>query len=217
MERDEEAVSSSPDSVKRILAHIPIIHSQADMGSYGSEVRRAYIQEKGAAAWKESRQAIDEFWQALEQTILSLDLDYNRVRIYQDALPVCGREADIVRDLAKAGGANYRIVLELMRRGAVLEGTESLELLLREYELLKSGKDGSDPSAEQETGEDGNETAAELLQARDRFIADRIDATLKPGEIGLLFIGALHHVVELLPETVEVMAPEDLAASLSRG
>lgn len=199
------------DSAKRVLVHIPIVHSQVDMGSYGSEVRHAYIQEKGVAAWEDSRRAIEEFWQALEQLILSLDLDYSRVRIYQDALPVCGRETDIVRDLAKAGGANYRIVLELMQRGSVLEGTESLEFLLREYDLLKSGKDGRDPSAEQEHREDDHETAAELLQARDRFIADRIDATLKPGEVGLLFIGALHHVVELLPETIEVMAPVESA------
>lgn len=186
------------------------------MGSYGEEVQRAYILQKGTVAWKESRIAIAEFWKTLERTILSLDLDCSRLRIYQDALPACGREADIVDDLAKAGGENYRILLELMKRGAVLEGTESLELLLREYELLKSGKDGDGPSAEQETREDGHKTAADLLRERDCFIAGRIDETLNPGEIGLLFIGALHHVVELLPETIEVMTLEDLAAGLSR-
>lgn len=208
--RDKTPVREASNSGKRVLVHIPIVHSQADMGSYGSEIRRTYIAERGAKAWTDSRQAIDAFWQGLEQAILSREFDYSRVRIYQDALPVCGREADIIRDLAKTGGANYRIVLELMRRGATLEGTESLELLLHEYDLLKSNKDDTEPPVARQN----HELAAELLQARDRFIAERIDRTLKPGEFGLMFIGALHRVTELLPETIEVATPEDWSTGL---
>jgi pheromone shutdown protein TraB len=36
--------------------------------------------------------------------------------------------------------------------------------------------------------------AAELLAARDRFIAQRIAATLAEGETGLLFLGAAHRL-----------------------
>ncbi len=38
----------------------------------------------------------------------------------------------------------------------------------------------------------------ELIDARDGYIARRIDETLKPGEAGLLFIGMLHHVDKML-------------------
>lgn len=200
----------------RVLIHIPIVHSQADMGSYDEQVRNAYIQQRGARAWQDSRRAIALFWKALETKILSLDLDYARIRIYQDALPVCGCEADIVRDLAKTGAANYRILLKLMERGAVLEGTESPELLLREKDLLNAGESGSDSPRNAENREALHERAAELLRARDRFIADRIDETLAPGEIGVLFIGALHHVTDLLSESIKVVSLKEFETGLSR-
>lgn len=187
----------------RTLVHIPIVHGLAEMGSYREELRRAYIRQVGEQAWQDSQRAIAAFWQALEDKLLSLDLDWPRLRLYQDALPVCGHEAEIVRDLAATGVANYRILMVLMQRGAVLEGTESAELLLRERALLTAGGGGA--------AERGEEAAA-LLRTRDRFIAGRIDATLLRGETGLLFIGALHHVTGLLPDTIQVMELEDFAA-----
>ena len=102
-------------------------------------------------------------------------LDYPRVRIYQDGLPVCGKETDIVRELAGAGSTNHQLVLELAGRGAMLMGTEDPPLLLREYQLQR-----------QHAGAAGDE-AAEVLAGRDRFIARRIEATLQDGETGLLF------------------------------
>jgi hypothetical protein len=37
-----------------------------------------------------------------------------------------------------------------------------------------------------------------LLERRDQFIAERIADTLKDGEIGILFMGVLHHVEDRL-------------------
>jgi signal transduction histidine kinase len=59
------------------------------------------------------------------------------VRLYQDGLPVCGREEEIVRDLAGSGSQNHQILLELIARGARLTGSESPSLLLEEYELAR--------------------------------------------------------------------------------
>ena len=195
--------SQSGETAHRTLVHIPIVHGLAEMGSYQEELRHAYIRQVGEQAWQDSQRAIAAFWQALEDRLLSLDLDWSRLRLYQDALPVCGHEAEIVRDLAATGAANYRILMALMQRGARLEGTESAELLLRERELLMAGANDAP---------DRGEEAAALLHARDRFIAERIDATLQPGETGLLFIGALHHVAKRLPETIRVMELEAFAA-----
>jgi hypothetical protein len=78
-----------------------------------------------------------------------------------------------------------------MREGATLVGTESPALLLDEYRLLQS----SDNAQGQ---------AAALLEARDRFIAGQIDATLHDDEDGVLFIGALHKVARFLPRRVKV-------------
>lgn len=78
-----------------------------------------------------------------------------------------------------------------MQGGATLIGTESLTLLLDEFKLLQS------PSRTEAQ-------AAALLEARDKFIAKQIDATLSDGEIGILFIGALHQVAQVLPKRIEV-------------
>lgn len=199
----------------RMLVHVPIIHSQADMGSYREQVRHAYIRQKGVRAWEDSRRAIDRFWEVMEKRILSLDLDYARLRIYQDALPVCGREADIIRDLAQTGAANYTILQILMERGATVEGTESLELLLRERDLLSANGNSPGAPANRRDRQAVAEAAADLLRARDRFISARIDETLKPRDIGMLFIGALHHVTDLLPGTIKVMSLEDFETRLS--
>jgi hypothetical protein len=45
---------------------------------------------------------------------------------------------------------------------------------------------------------------ADLLEARDRFIAGRIDTTLGDREDGILFIGALHKVAKFLPQRIRV-------------
>ncbi len=120
----------------RRLVHIPVIHSHADMGSAAEEVRRAYIERGGEDAWERSRRAIAELWDAIERAVDSLDLDYRKVRLYQDGLAVCGLEEKIVRDLAAEGGANYRILLKLVECGAALEGTEDPDLLRTEFELI---------------------------------------------------------------------------------
>ena len=185
------------------------------MGSAQNELRRVYIETLGADAWEQSRRAIAEFWDAIEKAVNSLHLDYRKVRLYQDGLPVCGLEEKIVRDLAAQGGANYRILLRLMERGASLEGTEDPDLLRTEYELTMRAAPGA--AAKAAVGAPNDASAKqfqELLDQRDRFIARRIDATLKPGEIGILFLGALHRAVEKLPDDVRVVSlPEMLQAS----
>jgi len=196
----------------RTLIYIPIVHSEADMGSSSDDVRQAYIRQKGLEAWETSRAAIKRVWADIDTAISALHVDFHRMRLYQDGLPVCGFEERIVRDLAgtPAGGVNYQILARLMDLGARLEGTEDLELLLKEREMLKSGT--SDPLSSANATVLQAESASvkrELLHDRDCFIARRIDETLQPGEIGLLFLGALHDATAKLPATIKVVSLDD--------
>ena len=210
-----KALLGSPDAAgacvtPRRLIYVPVVHGLTELGSVAGEVRERYIAQKGRDAWDQSRRVIADFWRDLEQKIKALDLDCDKLRLYQDGLPVCGREAEIICDLVETGGMNYRILLFLMARGAALEGTESPELLLREYRLLKAetawrpGQTCRKPSA------DAAAAAKVLLEERDRFIARRISATLRPGETGMLFVGALHRVADLLPRTIDVKRLDDI-------
>lgn len=175
----------------RRLVHIPIVHAEADLGPASGAVRQAYLDKGGEAAWNNSRSALARFWRAIEAATGRIAIGDPPPRLYQDGLPVCGFEARIVADLAGQGGANYRILAKLAARGARIEGTEDPDLLRQEYELIMAGsKDEA--------------VLRDLLERRDGFIALRIDRTLQLGETGLLFLGALHRVVERLPRTIHV-------------
>jgi len=201
----------------RKLIYVPIVHTTADMGSQAEALEREHVRRHGRGEWARTRRLIDEVWEGLRTRLLALALDYRGVRIYQDGLPVCGRELDIVREVAQAGSRNYALILELLDRGAMLEGTESPDLLREEYERIRSAiPKESVTRGRMQTGESASaglpdqareESAREserILRQRDEFIGRRIDETLKEGEVGILFIGLMHRVDRFLPRDVEV-------------
>ena len=104
---------------------------------------------------------------------------------------MCGKEEQIVHELAGAGSLNHQLVLELMGKGAVLAGTEDPQLLIREYQLHRRRMETTG-LADQPAGPPSE--AADLLAARDLFIAQRMAATLQESETGLLFLGAAHRI-----------------------
>ncbi|MBI4495928.1 MAG: hypothetical protein HY697_03235 [Deltaproteobacteria bacterium] len=122
-------------------------------------------------------------------------------------MPVCGREVEIVTELAEAGSPNHRLLRRLMERGAKLEGTESAALLMEEYALAKRVLEAKDArQAQAIEARQGSQSGA-LLLARDRFIARRIHETLLPGETGLLFLGLLHDLRRWLDRRIRVFPP----------
>ena len=54
------------------------------------------------------------------------------------------------------------------------------------------------------TPEEQHKRLHRLLEARDSFIAERIAATLQEGEVGLLFLGALHRLDALRSTDIRV-------------
>ncbi|HEY4933998.1 MAG TPA: hypothetical protein VII23_20740 [Terriglobales bacterium] len=191
----------------RTLICIPIIHTPADMGALSEPIQRLKVKKLGKRTWEQNIELVKNFWTEIEQATESLDLPYQRLRLYQDGLPVCGHEWEIVNDLAKAGSRNYQLLLKLKEKGATLMGTESSELLVEEYQLAKQVV-GEEPS------QDSTRHAARwqslqdfLLKRRDQFIGRRISETLLAGETGLLFVGMLHAVEPWLDEDIQVIRP----------
>ena len=178
----------------RTLIVIPIIHTEQDMGSLVEQIKEEYVTRYGREKWTEHLKSIDEVWSGIRRMIAALELPYTRVRLYQDGLPLCGKEADIVKEVAARGSKNHQLLVELMEQGARLMGTEDPDLLLQEYQFHQDALGG---------GEQGHENQREdqsrkLLSKRDRFMAGRVNATLSAGEIGLLFVGMAHSVEPLL-------------------
>ena len=185
----------------RVLIHVPIIHTQADMGALGEPLKRQLVQRFGQHWWQSNVSLIDRAWDEIEASLITPEMPYERVRIYQDGLPICGRELDIVKELAEAGSRNHRLVLELVRRGATIMGTESGELLIKEYGRVRRLLGSCEVRAKDE---DFKASGDALIQKRDRFIAQRIAATLAPGETGILFLGMLHAAAGLLPADIRL-------------
>lgn len=182
----------------RILIVIPIIHTEQDMGSLREEIKQEYVTRYGDQKWTEHLKSINQVWNGIRQMIAVLELPYARVRLYQDGLPLCGKEADIVKEVAAQGSQNHQLLVELMAQGAQLMGTEDPALLLQEYQLIQGELGGGKPGHENQQ----QEQSRGLLAQRDRFIAGRINATLPSGEIGLLFVGMAHSVEPLLDEDI---------------
>ncbi|MDP3182077.1 MAG: hypothetical protein Q8M54_04575 [Desulfobaccales bacterium] len=188
------------------MIYIPIIHTQADMGALQESVVRATLEKVGRPGLSRKTAAIDKIWTEIERVIDALSLSFDRVRLYQDGLPVGGGEAEIVTELARAGSRNYQLLLRLMAQGATLMGTESGDLLVQEYQLAKQSLTARPPRA---AGVAAHRRALSeaLLQRRDHFIAQRINDTLKPGETGILFLGMLHSLERYLHQDVKVIYP----------
>jgi hypothetical protein len=187
----------------RELIWIPVVHTEADLGNMSERVRQIYVKRVGQAKWEQHVKDVREFWTKVQEVIAKLDLAWERVRLYQDGLPNCGREVEIVNTIAKSGSFNHQLLLKLMERGARIIGTESPELLVQEYELARQLLA---PGASAENGKPAECVARNrrILDMRDRYIAERIGQTLKQGETGLVFLGMLHSLKGRLPDDIRV-------------
>ncbi|MEW6731750.1 MAG: hypothetical protein AB1489_10515 [Acidobacteriota bacterium] len=150
---------------------------------------------------------IAEMWVVIEQTVDNLALCYEKVRLYQDGLPVCGREVEIITELAKTGSYNYRLLLELTKKGATIMGSESPDLLLEEYQLTKQLLSVKDPREIDKIDAHQKNLRHSLLKKRDQFIANRINTTLSNGETAILFLGLLHSLVDKLDKDIQIIYP----------
>jgi hypothetical protein len=189
---------------KRKLVYIPMIHTSADMGTLGASIRSKKVSTLGRRGVAHVADVVGKMWEKIEGVAARLPRTKGTVRVYQDGLPVCGHEQEIVSELAEAGSRNHRLLLELQARGAVLMGTESPELLVDEYHLA-TAEFASEETPRTDTRR--QQLRDSLLEKRDRFIAERINATLAAGESGILFLGMLHDAAKYLDTDIDVAYP----------
>lgn len=194
-----------PREGRRRLIWIPIIHTEADLGNMAGPVRDLYVRKRGPAKWARHVADIGRLWRQIRARIEGMHLEYAKVRLYQDGLPNCGQEKQIVADLARAGSQNHQLLADLMARGATIVGTESPELLLEEYNLARKTLAAPARSGPRGAGPRRGDPDKALLERRDRYIGQRVAETLRPGETGLIFLGLLHSLAGRLPPDIEVI------------
>lgn len=188
----------------RTLIIQPIVHTPVDMGSMGEALVKQGITKLGEKEWQENQKKIAEFWNRVEEALDKLNLDWHKVRIYQDGMPVGGESAkQMVEKIAAQGSRNYQILKKLIEKGAVIEETENKGLLLKEYDYVKQLVSAPSEAEKTEALKLYEKAKDDLIKERDQFIAAQINQTLKEGERGILFIGAHHQVKDKLAKDIE--------------
>lgn len=203
----------------RKLLIVPVFHTGAEMGSVREYMERASESAFGKVAWEEHKRDLGQFWADLEGSLgRKLEgVDLGRVKLYQDGQVVDGPLGiKIVEEIAERGSKNHQILLELIRRGATLMRTENFELLKEEYNFIKGMATARSLLEAKMVKDAYRKRRDDLLKERDLYIAKNIARSLKDGELGILFIGATHHIKENLPEDIEVEYPEGIIDTASR-
>jgi len=191
------------ESARRLI-WVPIIHTEVELGSLADSYKDLCIKKIGKAGWNDYLKSVEDMWKSIRSELGCMKLDYENVRLYQDALPTCGEEEQIVKELAAGGSPNHTLLLEIMGKGAKLTGTESPEILTEEYELIRTVVKSRNSESGQRLTESYRKRSGEILKRRDCYIAERIDETLGLDETGLIFLGLLHSLDLVLPPSVHM-------------
>lgn len=176
---------------------------EADLGSVADSVTKRTIAELGEEAWARHKETVSSYWDAIIKYFNGIKVA--DIRAYQDGMVIGGDIGrKIVSEGVRAGSKNSEVLLILIQRGAVLEKTEDLAMVSKERDYIVKLKNAVTARQKMSAYIRYRMSKNHLLVKRDRFIADRINRTLKERETGVLFIGAYHNIIPLLDKDIRV-------------
>lgn len=183
-----------------VLYHVPIIHTSEEYGTLSPAIRRALISRLGEKIFEKFQEEIHAYWRLVEARIEKTIHDFNGLIIYQDSFPIGPREkileffGHLLRDYPQKS-PNFNLVKKMLDRGAILEGTEDMNLVLKLMKIYQLVSEASSPLEQNRILVENAARAKEIMRKRDAFIAQRICDTLPVDGRGILFIGRDHDVV----------------------
>lgn len=185
---------------KRKLYYIPMIHIEKELGdlqTVTTQVRESVFGKDQAAVFPKK---VEEYWKLVERTLqfktnlFQADIAC-KTHVFVDSLP--NTEEWLVKfilsDLIDKGFPAYQLIGELQTAGATVHGTEDPKLLVQEREYQQESKNRflQDEEIDVAKGE-------ELLKERDDVIIKCVHEKVPENEMGIIFIGRLHNVIEPL-------------------
>lgn len=197
------------------MIYVPILHTEPDLGTLAAKVGKAGQEIVGTKRWQVHKKTVGQFWKQIAKFFEKIDV--LGFKIYQDSLPASGALGlKIVRENAKAGSLNHKLILDLVKGGAKVVKTEDGALLKEEYFLVKDLAEASNILSGIIAYLRLKRRQERLLFQRDKFTAKRIDKTLKLGETGIAFLGANHDAVSILStlqmKVIKLKEPEKIRA-----
>lgn len=188
----------------RKLIYVPILHISADLGSISKHVNSRGRNIAGDINWDKHKNTVLGFWSAVADSFSSLNV--KKFKLFQDGMVANGEIGQkILEEGKKKGSKNLEIISQLIDRGAQLVKTEDFSLVKKEYDSIKKIAGNKNLWKKLLSFLRYKFHKKRLLIKRDRYIAQRIDETLKKGETGILFLGAEHEIISKLPSDIEVI------------
>ena len=193
----------------RTLHIVRVFHPLEELGTVTQPFQRLEKLELGVEGAAMRRMQKAEEFILMAEKVVQMEVDHKKLFIFMDGFPAEQPEVEkFLYDnfVYKKRFPTYLFIDRLVRKGARLVGTESPELLREECQYVQ------EVTRVVETQElpEGKyawlkSKAKDILERRDDFIAARIDSTLKDGDVGILFIGAMHHVEKRLPDDIQII------------
>lgn len=204
---------------KRTLYYVPMIHTDKDLGDLGLKIKMFREKAYGKSTDDHDERAIEDLWKRIRLWVHQTVKDARGLIIYQDGMPVGPREK--IRQLFDLILADhpesplFLLTKELIDLGAVLEGTEDINLVIKRaavyQEIFQAAEKCQNFSDIQNFIVKKVEEQDDLVLQADCFIAKRIDETLPEGGRGILFMGYRHKVTA---EIVKMQETRLLSSSI---
>lgn len=176
----------------RTLTIIPVIHTSEEFGSLKQEVVSAHERAFGKTLSEEFFTDVRSYWEEVQRRIVCAGYAHpslaEKLHIFIDSLPNSDNRAiveQMIRDLHEKKIPMYGIAVMLQEHGARIHGTEDIVALMNDYRYWKSVAEGKPADRAKEI---------QMLEERDRAIAERINTVVPQKEHALLFIGGFHDV-----------------------
>lgn len=166
---------------KRKLYLVPLVF-------YGENAPPAYMEK------------FNLYWQQVSQQVTNLESKIGKVtHVYHESITLVGEDG--LKVIEKLNPSCYQIARDKCQSGAVLEATEDKELAEENMDWERFLLIGF---VSQKVAKIVSEFYVEASRKRYEDIARRIDETLKPDEVGILFIREDHMVQ--FPKDIEVFS-----------
>lgn len=188
----------------RTLYYVPMIHTDKDLNDLGPTIKMLREKAYGKSASDHDERAIEDLWKKIRLWVHQTVKNARGLIIYQDGMPIGPREK--IRQLFDLiltdhpQSPLFRLTKELIDMGAVLEGTEDMDLVIKRVavyrEIYRAAEKCQSLSDIQEFIVKKVEEQDGLILQADRFIAKRVSETLPENGRGILFMGYRHRVVD---------------------
>ena len=131
-------------------------------------------------------------------------IPFDKIKIYQDGLPIIGEIGiKIIKDASDKGSINYKIIDNLISKGANIELAENKDLLIKEYNLITDIIKSDTIDSKLKAYAMYQAMSEQLLLDRDKYISNQINLTLN--DVGIAFFGAAHFIIDKLDSDIEVV------------